>query len=254
MDEYLENYYDEEGNEPETYFDEDEYQVDFAPYIRALWRKAWIILLVAVVFAAAFVLGCKITSVPVYTSSFATFVCNKEVKEGTTITNSDVNASSALAKTLITVMNGQEVLTEIAEKEDIPYTAEQLKEMISLSFNNNSLLVTTTVTCDDAEMSYRIANALMEVAPSTGKALIEGGTVKVATEPTLPSEPIGNDYKKYLVLGGGIGFVLAFCVILITELMKTRVTDPKELTKRYGVAVIGKTYDSKRDTQATRKG
>ena len=75
-------------------------QVDIWRYAKALWKRMWVLVLAAVIFAAGTFIVSSTLITPVYRSGFITYVNNKlEISNSGNTTVSDLNASYALAYT-----------------------------------------------------------------------------------------------------------------------------------------------------------
>lgn len=101
---------------------EDEEDVIYLlPLLKALWRGAWIIVTIAILFGSAAYLGTKLLVTPTYRASFTAYVNNRNNagEDTTTVTSSDLTASKSLVYTYSEIMISRSMLLEAAEQAGI---------------------------------------------------------------------------------------------------------------------------------------
>ena len=110
---------------------EQENTIDLKRILALLLSKIWIILLVAVVFAAAVAVYTKLAIDEEYTSVATMYVQNKEVGiEGssTSISSSDMVASSSLAKVCQDIFTSDRMLVKVETSlKELGYEVQQTK-------------------------------------------------------------------------------------------------------------------------------
>ena len=224
-----------------------ETQIDLWHYAKALYRRVWLILLATVVFAAGAFFYSSTMVTPVYRSGFLTYVNNKmEISSGGNTTVSDLNASYALAYTYESIITSRSVVTEAVDlcKRNGTYPAgESVSYQISTSVAEKAPVISVYVETPDAEFAKDLAVAIAKVAPKHVERVVEGSSMRIIDEPTLPSSPSEPNNKQNALLGALVGFVLSCAGVIVLEFCLDKVQSTEDLEKRYDISVLGSIPD-----------
>ena len=113
---------------------DDEIEIDLLQLFRALWSKALIIILVAVLTASAVFAFTFFFISPSYDATASIYVNNSSFSFGSTsfsISSSELNASNSLVNTYIYILKSRTTLEDVSSTAELPYTFEKLSKMIS---------------------------------------------------------------------------------------------------------------------------
>ena len=84
---------------------ENETEIDLLQLAKALWHKAWAIVLVTLITAAMAFAGTKLFITPLYTASAMMYVNNSSISVGSTQVNlSDLTAAQSLVETYMVIL------------------------------------------------------------------------------------------------------------------------------------------------------
>lgn len=222
--------------------EDDEVVIDLLPLLKALWKKAWIIIIAALLFGSGAYLGTKFLVTPTYRSSFTAYVNNKAAgTEGaTTVTSTDLTASKSLANTYAEILTSRTLLEQAAEQAGVEYdTVSALQGLVSTNVSSDTEIITVYVTTPDALESLQLAQTLTELAPDQIAQIVSGSSMQIIDEPLLPSDIYSPSYLKYTLLGVVLGAFLSAAIIVVRELLDNRIKAEEELENRFGIAVIG---------------
>ena len=112
----------------------DEIEIDLIALFRALWRRALIIIFVAVLIAAAAFAYTLFLVSPSYDATASFYVNNSSFTFGSTsfsITSSELSASNSLVSTYLYILKSRTTLEDVIARGSLPYTYEELGEMIT---------------------------------------------------------------------------------------------------------------------------
>ena len=143
------------------------YELDLLKLLRALWRRMWAILLTAVLLAgAAYGVSAHVMT-PMYEAEALMYVNNVSSPGSSSfsISSSELTAAQSLADTYIIILKARTTLTEVIQREELDYTYEELRDMVSSDTVNNTEVFNVRVTCEDPQEASRIANGIARVLP-----------------------------------------------------------------------------------------
>ena len=219
----------------------DEMVIDIRQITYILWQNAVWILLVSVLCAdiafsiAAFVIP------PKYSASADMIVNNKQNEATQTgdVTTSDLTASSTLVNTYSVILKSHTVLGQVIEQFGLPYTYDQLADMISVSTVNNTQVMRITVRCGDSGEALEIVSKLVEIAPRVIVDKAEVGSVKTVDEPWTSGKIVAPSKKKFALAGFAVAFLLMCAVFILKELMNNTFKTEADITRELGLPVLG---------------
>ena len=168
-------------------------EIDLKQVLLSIWKRAWFVVLISMFLGAAAFFTTRYCVTPLYTASVKMYVNNStEIDED--ITSSDLTASQSLVGTYIVILRSDVVLDRVAELTDLPYSAEQIKGMISAEAINNTEVFFVAVTNPDPKISTEIANAIAEVAVAKIGEIVSGSSVKIVEYAKVPTETSYPDF------------------------------------------------------------
>ena len=209
-----------------------EIEIDLKRLMYVLWRRLWLLLLVAAVGAGIAFSYAKFFVAPSYSASVTLYVNNNYV-DSPGFTSSQLTAAQDLAKTYMVIMESRNVLQTVAEQTKLGYSPNQLKSMVSASAVNETEIFEVRVTGANYKHVAQIANAIADVLPEKITAVVEGSSVRVVDRAVENPNPVGPNYRSYMMLGAAAGFGLCLVVLLIVELMDTTIYSEEYLSQTY---------------------
>ena len=209
-------------------------EIDLLKLFKALWKKIWVIILAAVIGGGVMLAYTKIMITPLYKSSAMMYVNNSDLSVGNTkISLSDLNAAQSLVDTYAVILKTRGTLEEVIEQAKLPYTYEQLNDMVTVGAVNETEIFSITVTSADPEEATKIANTIVEVLPERIADIMDGSDVRTVDFAVVPSVKASPNTTKNMMLGIIAGIVLACAVIVIIELMDTKIHSEDYLLTQY---------------------
>ncbi|MBR2780323.1 MAG: hypothetical protein IKD81_02780 [Eubacteriaceae bacterium] len=221
-------------------------EIDLLELAAALWKRKWLILIVAVLFAAIALSYAYFMVTPMYTSSALLYVNNNSISFGSanlSISSSDLTAASKLVSTYIVILSSRMTLEDVIDTAHLPYTYEQLNKMVSATQVNSTEVFRITVKCDDPYMAEKIANTIVKVLPQKIADVVEGSNVKVVDYAVVDTRKVSPSLTKYTAVGLLLGFVLACAYVFIEMMMDDIVHDEATLIDTYGLPVLASIPD-----------
>ncbi len=218
----------------------DEYlEIDLLRLLKAMWHRAWVIVLAALLCGVIAFSYANFVIQPEYTTSAQMYVNNGSLSLGsTTISLSDMNASSTLVSRYIVLIQSRTTLTEVIERLNLPYTPNQLKSMIKASSVNSTEFFNITVTSHDPAEATLIANTMAEVLPTRVEDIMDSSTVKIVDYAIVPSTRSAPNVTRYTAIGLLIGFILSAGVICLLEIFDDQIRGEDYLIQTYSLPIL----------------
>lgn len=196
-------------------------ELDFQRIFRALWKRAWLIGLVAVLSAAAVFLGTRLLVTPQYQSAVMFYVNNNSMSLGdgaSGITSSDISASQSLVSTYIVILNTWETMTDVINHSGVLLTYEEISKMVTAEAVEDTQVFRVLVTGPDAQEAWAIAKAITQVLPQRISGIIEGTSAQMVDSALLPVKPCSPNYWKNTLIGFAVGLALTVGLILVKQI------------------------------------
>ena len=211
----------------------DAVEIDLKRVLLALWHKAWVIILAGVLTASLAFGYAWFFITPTYSANTQLYV-NNNYAGSNTVSSSQIVAAQNLADTYMVIMRSRSVLKEVIKTAKLPYTYQQLRNMITANAVDNTEVFEVTVTCTDSEEAVKIANTIADVLPGKIADVIEGSSVGIVDYAEINNTPVGPNYKTYGILGGLVGVLISVLAIVVADLLDTGIKSEDYLAQTYG--------------------
>ena len=218
-----------------------EYTVDMRRVLQVLWKRAWIIILVAILVGVGVFVGAKLFVMPRYSSSFTAYVNNRHSTlegQGST-SSSDISASRNLTYLYEEIIVSRSVLTDAALNCNLNYSYNQLRSMVKTSVSSNAPIITVSVEARDPQQAQQLAEAIAAASPRHVERIVDGSSMRIVDSPVLPMEPFAPNSVRSGMLGAAVALILTIAIVILFDMIVDKVDAPKELEDRHGLAVVG---------------
>lgn len=202
--------------------------------LAALWRRAWLVVLSAILFAALIFMGTYFLVTPLYQASAMFYVNNGSVSvgdSGVRISSGDINASKSLVETYIVILNTRETLNEVNGYAGTNYGYSTLRDMIEAEAVNETEIFRVVVTSPNPDEAERIANAIVAVLPERISNIVEGSLAKVVDPAVRPTGPSSPSYINNILLSFLLGAVFGAGLIIVQEFLSIAIREEEDVTQ-----------------------
>lgn len=228
-------------------------ELDLKELYKVLLKRAWIIVLCAVLVGASVFAYTLNFVTPKYEAKVTIYVNNNSSKENTYISSSDLAVALRLVATYVNIIQSNTVLEKVIAETGLMLTTDQVRKMISAEPLGETEMFEVAVTTPNAQMSADLANAIAAVAPDEIAEIIEGSSAKIIDYARVPEVRSSPNYITSGIIGALVGAILAIAVILVQKLLDVRVHDEEDLTGIYSVPVLGVIPDFNSEMKNTGK-
>ena len=222
------------------------YTIDLVQIFRTLWRRAWLILLAAIIAGAAGFAYSKFWIKPTYSSSIKLYVNNNSISLGSTtfsINSSQLTAAQELVKTYSEILNSRTTLERIIEEAEVDYTYKTLASKIKCTPANETEIMLVTVTTTNPYKSANIANTIAEVLPIRVSEIIDGASMEVVDSAIPELQKVAPSVTKYTAMGIILGVVISVAALVIVALRDDTIHDEDYILNNYEYPILGKVPD-----------
>ena len=228
-------------------------EIDLKDFLRALIKKAWLVVLCAALLGASTYMYTVNFVTPKYQASVSIYVNNNSGNDGAYISSSDLAVALKLVSTYVNIIQSDTVLDKVIHETKLPLSTEQVRSMISAEAMGETEMFRVTVTTPNPNMSADIANAIASVAPAEISAIIEGSSAKIIDYAKVPKNQTSPDCAMSGIIGCVIGALLAVLVISLQTVMDTRIKSEEDLARICSIPVMGVIPQLSMDAKQVRK-
>lgn len=214
-------------------------ELDLRGIFKALLKRAWIIVLCAVILATSVCVYTMNFVTPKYEASVTMYVNNNTGKNSNNISSSDLAVALRLVSTYVNIIQSNKVLEKVIAETGMNLSVGQVRGMISAEVVDETEMFRVRVSTSNPQVSADIANAIAAVAPGEISEIIEGSSAKVIDYARVPTSRSSPNYVSSAMLGAVAGAVLAAAVIVLCAVLDTRIKHEEDLKKICDVPVLG---------------
>ena len=167
------------------------------------------------------------------------YVLNSKEKEGTANTTAynDLTASQLMANDIATLAKSDTVQEKTAQSLGM----ESLKDYkISVESSTTTRVIDISVTAEKAEAASIVANEIAKVLSTVAQQVMGVESVNVGDQAKVPVEPSGPSRVMYTAVAFLAGIFLAVAVVVVLDMLNTRVRNPEEAEELLGLPIIGR--------------
>lgn len=220
----------------------DELDFDLSQLFYILWNNIVWIFLAAVICADIGYGIATFVRTPMYTASADMLVNNRQNTtsgDTSTVTSSDLNASSSLVSTYSIILKSHTVLEEVIDTLGLDYSYSELASMVSVSTVNDTQVMRVTVKNANPQVAMDIVAQIVSIAPAVIVDKAEVGSVKTVDQPWSSGRPVSPDKKRYVMVFGMLGALLMCAFLILRELMNNTFKTEADITRELGLPILG---------------
>lgn len=229
-------------------------EIDLREIGSLLWKRAWLIILCAVLIGGMALAYTVNFVTPMYTATTTLYVNNTGYdSDNNKVDSTDLAVALRLVNSYVDIVQREVVMNAVIEKLQMNISPTALQSMVSAQVQGETEIFSVTVTTPNPQMSADVANAIGELAPGIISGIISGSQAKVIDYARVPSRRSSPNYLTSALLGAVAGALLAVVAIILSDRMDMRLKTEEELEKITEVPVLGVIPDFAEESKATRK-
>ena len=214
-------------------------EIDVFHLLKILWKRKFLIALVAIVTGVVAFAYSSFIVKPEYTSTTRIYVVNRNQGDKSGLTNQDLQAGSYLVKDYREIILSQDVLEKVATDLKLDLPSKGLASKIKVTVPADTRIVSISVTDRAPEEASRIANSLREVAAQKIISVTRVSDVTTLEEARPATSPSSPNIRRNTMIGFLAGAVVMIVTVLLIELLDTRVKRPEDVEDVMQIALLG---------------
>lgn len=173
-----------------------------------------------------------------YTATVSVYVLmsNENAGSGSAV-YSDLTAGQLMANDIAALAKSETVQTKTAQA--LNMTSLDGYD-ISVSSSTTTRVIDISVTAKEADAASIVANEIAKVLSDTAKEVMGVESVNPIDGAKVPTSPSGPPRVLYTVVAFLSGIFLAVAIVVVLDMLNTRVRNPEEAAELTGLPVIGR--------------
>lgn len=174
-----------------------------------------------------------------YTASTSLYVLTKTETDSGASNNmyTDLNASQLLTNDVATLIKSDRVMGDTAKDLNMQSLAAF---GVTVASETTTRVITLSISGEDAEAAAVVANKLAENASDVAQEVMNVQSVNVIDKATAPSSPSGPNRPVYVAVAFMAGLFLAVAIVVLADMLNTKVRRTEEVEELLGIPVIGR--------------
>ena len=209
-------------------------EVNLKRLVDTVLRRAWLVILAAIVGAVVSFGGTCFFVTPLYESSAMFYVNNNSISVGEaslSISSADITASKSLVDTYIVILNTRETMTDVMDYAEVNRSYSEIMDMIKAEAVNDTEIFQVTVTSPDPAEAEKLANSIAYILPKRISSIVEGTSAKIVDSAVIPSEPSSPNLVVNTLVGFLLGLVVCVGTIILKELFNITIREEDDVTQ-----------------------
>ncbi|WP_333790153.1 YveK family protein [Parolsenella catena] len=172
-----------------------------------------------------------------YSATVSMYVLVKQENANSNSLSSDLSASQMVTNDVATLLKSDRVVNETASALGL----DSLKAYkTSITSSTTSRVLSLEVTGPDAEMAANVANKIADEVSSVAHDVMNVDSVNVVDSAKVPTAPSGPKRPLFMAIGLLGGLFMAVAIVVVSDMLNTKVRDEEELEELLGLPVIGR--------------
>ena len=219
--------------------EQEKFEIDVFQLVKVLWKRKFLIALVALVAGLAAFAYSSFVIKPQYASTTRIYVVNRNQADKPGLTNQDLQAGSYLVKDYREIILSQDVLEKVVADQNLTIDAKTLGKKVSVTVPADTRIVSISVRDGKPEEASRIANALREVAAQKIISVTRVSDVTTLEEARPATSPSSPNIRRNTMMATVAGVGIVIVVVLLVELLDDRVKRPEDIEEVMHISLLG---------------
>lgn len=170
-----------------------------------------------------------------YTASTTMYVLSKNADSKSGNAYSDLTAGQLLSNDVASIAKSSEVKSAVANSLGTSLSSYDVK----VDNSTTTRVITLSVTGPDPQAAANIANAYVQNISSTAQSVMDVQAVNVIDAASAPTSPSGPNRPLYIVVALLVGLFLAVAIVVIADMVNTKVRSDEDVEELLGIPVVG---------------
>lgn len=211
-------------------------EIDLLELFRAILKHIKLIIVLCILFGVGGFFGTKLLISPTYTACTSIYLTPQISESGALDYNSQI-ANSKLVTNAVNLLTQNNIMSEVAKDVGLE-SAESVKNLVSVTNESNTEIITISTTTTDPKLSKDIANDTVSTFIRTMQKNLNVRNIEVVDKAKLSYIPSGPNVKKNTMMAGAVGLVVGVGYAVLKFLLDNRLRTKEETEKYLGIPVF----------------
>lgn len=209
-------------------------EISFKLLFKTLLKHLWLLIIITLIVALLAALYTTFLITPTYSATATVRILNNDLNStaGSNL-QTTINLLSAYAKSVLSDTTLQTASSMIP---DARYTPEYLRRIISVNYDEGSIILYITAVDTNPEYAAEIANVICAATAYCNADLAELTVMNRATAPSAPASP---SLMINVFLAAFVAFVVVYGCALVWDIYNNKITTEEDLLHALDLPVIG---------------
>lgn len=214
----------------------DEDVINLLDLFNAIFKYIKLIIVLCILFGVGGFFGTKLLIAPTYTASTSIYLTPQISESGALDYNSQI-ANSKLVTNAVNLLTQNNIMSEVAKDVGLE-SASSVKNVVSITNEANTEIITISATTTDPKLSKNIANDTVSTFVKTMQKNLNVRNIEVVDKAKLSYVPSGPNIKKNTMMAGVVGLVIGVGYAVLRFLLDNRLRTKEEAEKYLGIPVF----------------
>lgn len=239
----------------------EEMEIDLMEIFYVLRARIVVILLTGILFAMVTGLCTYYFIKPVYSSTSSVYVLTNSSGIGVSI--SDLQIGTSLTSDYIEMIKSptvlESVISNLGMSDELNYKG--LRGCITVDNPSDTRILNLTVRYNDPRVAKALVDELAEVSSERISKIMDVDKPNIFEEGKIDILPVSPNIKRYTLIAGVIGILLASAIIIIAHLMDDTIHSTEDIEKYLSLNTLaaipvseGSEAEIRKDDRKRRKG
>lgn len=225
----------------------DEIELSLDDILKALKKNLALLIIVPILVAVAAGYVVVNHTVDEYTAEAKLYTLFDYVDTTGTV-RYDMSSSSSFASDYKELIKTPNVINEACRRLGWEKWPEEMK--VDVEAVTGTRIINVSVTDVDPEVSMKATNVLATVFLEYVRNLMQNDSISIASEAVLPDEPSNGGRIKYVILAYGAALMLLMGVVVMLEMLNTKVRSDSDIDVKLHVNVLSRIEGYKKEMDA----
>ena len=172
-----------------------------------------------------------------YTATASMYVLAQGESSSSTNLYSDLNASQMLTNDVAKLLKSDRIVNQVGSEVGV----EELKGYkVDVTSETTSRVITLSVTGPDPQTAADIVNKMMKDVSDVARSVMSIRSVNPINQAQAPISPSGPNRLLYTAVAFLVGLFATIVIVVVADMLNTRVRGPEDLEELIDVPVIGR--------------
>lgn len=176
--------------------------------------------------------------VPMY-NSYTTLVLTRVNEDAQEITANDITINSKLVSTYSKIIKSNRIISPVIKDLNLDMTEEELKEIVTVTNEENTELIKISVNTDDPSLSCDIVNKIAERFSEEIVEIYQIQNITIIDKAEIAEKPYNINILKQIIIYLAIGIGLSMVIVFVMYYFDNKIKSVEEVEEKIGLPILG---------------